>query len=491
MSASASISRIDANQKHSGLEFQVGRDEINLAEFPLWYHGKYPPKTKTLVYTSTINDSGAGRIIERKMTVRGVEEYGLPSARDGDVLIALFKLAWQDNQFESRTFSFTFKELLDELEWDDSGKNYDRIEMAIKRWDSVHITYDGWYDKGIQGWADGPMLCGILGGGKLQTKRKRHLKSTMRWHEDFYETLRNKNILEVDHSAYKKLKTPSAKQALRFLSKEFGIKPIVNIELRQLACEHFGLSRTYKPNKLRSLCDEIFEQLEAVNKIQPAGPEGRYVRESRSVWMVTIKKPRHTPLPADARQGKLFADNPLDNSLVGKLVKRGVDQQGAEELTAKHSATIIERQIEIYDWKLRNGAKRIEKPGPYLRTHIQKDYDPPAGFQTQSDLLVQTAAAEKSKAQRNQKAAADKKAAQKAADKAEEKRRREWYAMEEHLLALAPAEREACIESAINTLPATMRKKARQYLIDGKDDCYYEVALRNHVLPIIQTEAAA
>jgi len=484
MTATASLQLSETIEDRFEFDFQSGRDEINLAEFPLWFHGKTPPKNNTLVFTSSVNDSGARRIVQRKMTLRALEEYGLPVERDGSVLMGLFSLAFKANEFKSREFSFTFKELIDFLEWDDSGQNYDRIELAIKRWDSIHIEFDGWYDKANKGWADAPMLCGILGGGKLQPKHRRHLKSQMRWHEDFYKTLQSHNILKLDYKDYNALQMSSAKQAMRFLGKEFGIKPVVNIDLRQFACEHVGLSRSYKPNKLRKILDDIFEELEAIQFIQPAPPEGRYQRVDRSTWNVIIKKPRNKPLTADVRQTELFSDNPLVDILVG----RGITKKDARTLVESHTAQEIELQIEFLDFRLQR-EDEIRSIGGYLRKAIENGHSAPAGYSSKADRKAEAVAI--AEAKENRRKSEDNKAKLEEAEKKhhDEKEAAEWELIETYLASLSPSEREECIEQSLGTLLPKMRSKARQYLVDGKDSVYYEVALRNHVLPLLRSEA--
>src|SRR3954451_25216901 len=74
-----------------------GRDEMNLAEFPITLLADRAPKDqKTLVF----------RDGEQTLTVTGSDAYGLPTAADADVIVALIQLTKQANNFTDPTVSF-------------------------------------------------------------------------------------------------------------------------------------------------------------------------------------------------------------------------------------------------------------------------------------------------------------------------------------------------------------------------------------------------
>src|SRR4051812_46723148 len=86
------------------LDLGDARDEMNLAEFPitlLTEHG--PRRLKTLEHEDTICDPRTGQFITRKQTVTGSDKYGLPSAKDEDVILGLLLLTKQANNFTDRT----------------------------------------------------------------------------------------------------------------------------------------------------------------------------------------------------------------------------------------------------------------------------------------------------------------------------------------------------------------------------------------------------
>src|SRR3954464_227790 len=75
-----------------------GRDEMNLAEYPLALLADRAPKgQKTIQY---VNPHGT-------VTITGSDAYGLPTAADTDILIGLIQLTRVRNDFTNPKVNFT------------------------------------------------------------------------------------------------------------------------------------------------------------------------------------------------------------------------------------------------------------------------------------------------------------------------------------------------------------------------------------------------
>jgi hypothetical protein len=93
-----------------------GRDELNLAEFPLTaLSHRAPANVKKLVFTDRIRDQGTGEFIARRLTVLASEEFGLPTSLDDDVLVGLIQLTKRSNNFSDRTVPFSRYALIELL----------------------------------------------------------------------------------------------------------------------------------------------------------------------------------------------------------------------------------------------------------------------------------------------------------------------------------------------------------------------------------------
>ena len=89
---------------------RVGRDEMNLAEFPIALLTNNSSKSlKTLTFEGK----------HGKLTVTGSDAYGLPTAPDSDVIVALLHLTKTRNDFTDPTVLFSRYEILRLLAWPD------------------------------------------------------------------------------------------------------------------------------------------------------------------------------------------------------------------------------------------------------------------------------------------------------------------------------------------------------------------------------------
>src|SRR4051794_6417760 len=103
---------------------EIGRDEMNLAEFPIGLLSeRVPPGRKTLVYE--------GR--HGTLTITGSDAFGLPTAPDTDVIIGLIQLTKRHNNFTEATVPFTRHELLMSMGWPNRGQYYRRLRESLQR----------------------------------------------------------------------------------------------------------------------------------------------------------------------------------------------------------------------------------------------------------------------------------------------------------------------------------------------------------------------
>jgi hypothetical protein len=220
----------------------------------------------------------------------------------------------------------------------------------------------------------------------------------------------------------------------RFLDKRFYRRSRLDFDLRSLACEHIGLSRSYAPTELKRRLKPALEELEQLGFLEPLGPEERYSYVKRGCWrIIFIRGSRAT---AEAQDPAARAED-RPGELIEALKARGVTARTAQELVEAHPAGRIRTKLEVFDWLLRNEDRRVGKnPAGYLVASIRSDYQAPVDFQAQANGAK---AAGKAKAAAEAKAELDKARALEEArrDKAREERlRAAWERLPE-------AEREA------------------------------------------------
>src|SRR3989304_4460220 len=68
----------------------MGRDEMNLAEFPLATLADRAPRgCKTLVFEDRIRGRGQGQHQVKRLTISASDKYGLPTAADDEGVLGL------------------------------------------------------------------------------------------------------------------------------------------------------------------------------------------------------------------------------------------------------------------------------------------------------------------------------------------------------------------------------------------------------------------
>ena len=125
---------------------RIGRDELNLAEFPIALLADRVPRGQRTLYF----EDGHGRL-----TVTGSDAYGLPAAADADVIVALIYLTKLRNNFLDVKVNFSRYELVNLLGWPDQGWSYKRLEESLNHWHGVSLSYDGcWWNNRLKCYTD-------------------------------------------------------------------------------------------------------------------------------------------------------------------------------------------------------------------------------------------------------------------------------------------------------------------------------------------------
>ena len=102
---------------------------MNLAEFPITLLTDRVPKKQTeAIYQDEIFDERTGRTLARKLTIKA-GGYGLTTAADDEVILALIQITRQKNNFTNRRVEFSRLELIRMLDWPSHGASYDRIYL--------------------------------------------------------------------------------------------------------------------------------------------------------------------------------------------------------------------------------------------------------------------------------------------------------------------------------------------------------------------------
>jgi hypothetical protein len=363
--------------------FRLGKDEMNLAEFPIaLLTGRVPAGQKIIEYRDQIFEEQTGRTITRKLTIRPAEGTGLPTAVDDDVILALIQLTKANNGFTSRKLEFSRLDLIRTLGWPDSGASYKRLATSLERWLGISLVYENsWWDKRQQAWTTRGFH--IIDNFELNDSRAGGgpddlSPSTMLWNQTVFDSFDAGYLKSIDYDFYIQLSHPTARRMYRFLSKRMYHRPEWTFDLHDLAFEHIGLSRSYGGNagKIKEKLQPAIKELEAAGFLEECGPDGRYTKDGKT-WKIRLV--RKAPLPSV--KSPVVTAGPHPDSLIDALTARGVHRESAAELLHGRQADAVRHKLEVFDWLTSKADKRVAKnPAGYLISSIAKDYVVPKGF---------------------------------------------------------------------------------------------------------------
>ena len=473
------LARTPKRQDIRELARLIGRDEMNLAEFPITLlTERVPDGLKTIEF-----QAGGGKLV-----VSGSDDYGLPTAADGDVIVGLIQLTKIRNDFTDPTVEFTRYELLKLLGWPDRGAYYQRLDDSLHRWVGVTLRYD-------EAWWDNEIKCRVNAAfhilesvviiepsvrKTLKARGRRQLPSSQfTWNKIFFRSCQADNLKRLDLETYLSLESAVSKQMYRFLDKRFYARREWTFDLRAFAFGHIGLSQNYTAAKIKEKLQPAIDELETIGFIDKMGRDERYEKVARGEWKITLAQ-------GEAPKAKERESPPEFSKLEQALIARGVTPTVAAGLVGSHPAEHIQERIEIFDWLSGKEDKRVSKnPGGYLADSIRKGYVPPKGFESKTD---------------REKKQADELELKRQAEEARRRTEAEERAREEanqlrvsaYLDSLTPEEREAFQAEALAKANPFFARQYRRSKGDAKSEArYLKLIVEMHVSGIFADRESA
>jgi len=357
--AEGEVSLIGAPPRTSGDGYREGRDEMNLVELPLSsIADRFLDGRKTVVFVDEFWDRESGQRATRELAISGSDRYGLPTARDEDVLLACVQLSSMQN-FRDREVHFSRYELLKLLRWPDEGKYYRRLAVALRRWKGVTIYSNrAFYDHARKSWVNRDF--GVFDNLYIYEREaakgsKAPTSSRFRWNEVLFESFQSGYLKKLDWDLYCRLTTPVAKRLYRLLDKRFYHANELTMDLHQLAFRKIRLSDRYNTAQIKRALASGIKELESMWDLRPLPASRRFVKRGRGQWEVVFQRRKSpTTKSALARADEKLVD------LTAELTRREIGPATASELVDGHPAETVRAMIELFDWYDLKG----ERKGP-------------------------------------------------------------------------------------------------------------------------------
>jgi hypothetical protein len=371
------------------LALRPGKDEMNFAEFPIaLLTDRVPKGQKVIKFEDEVYDEKRKRLVSRRRVIEGSEEYGLPTATDDLVILALIQLSKQRGDFTSREVEFTRLELIKMLGWADEGRSYDRIKLSLLRIKGVNYVYDNaWWDSRQKMWTT--RAFNIIDNVEINDSRTSYgqgglFTSRIVWNEVVFDSFQSGFLRDIDFQLCMQLKHPTALRMYRFLGKRFYVQTEWAFDLKEFSQKHMGLGGNYEGGTqlARKLTPAIAE-LEQVGFLEPLSDKERFIKEGRK-W--TIRLVQKAALPSPALPDATPQSDPDHPHLVAELTGRGVSAKTAAELVKRHPSGLIEAKLDVFDWMAARTDKRVGKsPAGYLVKSINDDFAAPKGFVSKAE----------------------------------------------------------------------------------------------------------
>lgn len=358
-----------------------GRDELNLAEFPLCALAhRLRPDQKTLQFEDRVWDDNRRETITRQLTITGSDAYGLPTSLDDEVLLGLIQLS-RLNQFAERTVRFTRYQLIQLLGWRNESKSYQRIEASLNRWTGVTLYYQrAWWNKARRCWVDEKFH--VLDNVRLFQREEGGVaaddeagSSVFVWNEVIFRSFQAGNLKSLDFDFFRELRSAIARRLYRFLDKRFFRRDRWEFDLKEFACEHAGLARTYDSANLKRKLRGGISELEQRGYLRALSDEQRFLKVRSGEWRVVFEKGKGEASEQGPQSGEAV------DPLVAALIARGVSASTARSTVKQYPATRIQPQLEVFDYLVAQKDPKVSRNPPgFLLSAIRSEYAPPKEF---------------------------------------------------------------------------------------------------------------
>jgi hypothetical protein len=258
----------------------LGRDEINLAEFPFVLLPKRRgfkltagesargPKRRDSFHIEKIRTHN-GAILKQSWRVMAPAELGLPYGNDIDIVIALISLSYERGL--ERKIYLKRSELIERMKWPKNGHSYNALEEGLRRFFSIRIIAENaiYNRKKDRYESSGEGGFGIIASySKVYREENSDRLLEIVWDEFLWEQLRDGNIIPLNEEIFFSLSSSTSKALYRFLNRRMQGGHLA-IDIHDLAHIHLGASEDRgSPSQIKQQLRPALEELVRVEYLE-------------------------------------------------------------------------------------------------------------------------------------------------------------------------------------------------------------------------------
>jgi hypothetical protein len=370
---------LDISDENSPEVLSLGKDERNLAEFPIALLSQRAPKGCTeLVFKDRWTDSD-GRPFERELRISADPDRGLPTAFDDDVILGLLQLTAKD-KFKSRKIQFSIYELNRAMgNKTSSGTRFARIKESLMKWTRVNLSYEkGWYIHKSDSYKSEHFH--II--DNFREPQNDTGKFEIIWNFVPFASFVAGNLYTIDCTALAKLGNSVARRLYRLLGSNFRNCRSLTYDLIELGHNKLGIGAAeVGPLKRRMLA--AIDELEKIEFITKLPKEKRFTKVKKGSHLVHFDL-----LRMPDKNGEII-DMSTIPPLEAKLKEHGISALVASQLVAKYTKNDLTQQIDYLEYLIAtNNAKSIKNRAGYLRRAIEECYSAPAGYKSETERIA-------------------------------------------------------------------------------------------------------
>jgi hypothetical protein len=360
-----------------------GRDEMNLAEFPIATLRSRGDTRGAIVHEGSVVDKHGNRHNQR-WVVSGDSVLGLPNEFDERVYVALMAITAQQG-FTSRKVTFSVYQVIKLLQQSRGKRSYEFVEQSLDRLKGITIKTKGaFFDNTTRELVHTAMAFNLIDkywiSYREQDERIREeegVPAYIVWGEDIWKSFQAGYIKDLDLGYFYDLELPTARRLYRFLDKRMHYQSTYEIDVLELASRLGMIRYGYASRAIRKLQPGIDELIETGFLREASFPEYEGYTRARFV-----RAPHKLPAEADLAEETAEASG----SMADRLMALRVGEAKALDLVAEYSEEHINEKIDLLEWKLASPqrGRPITDQAAWLIRAIEQDFKPPATFQTKA-----------------------------------------------------------------------------------------------------------